>query len=108
MNGAFRPKGGNGVHGLCDDAAGGLFPSGWFSYAAADYELLDFWTESSRILHCISNCSASIPPVSLRTPPPFTQGRLWFPAAPQVRWKIEIFYKGENGLPRRCFGSFSQ
>ena len=23
MNGAFRPKGGNGVHGLCDDAGGG-------------------------------------------------------------------------------------
>ena len=47
------------------------------------------WFWSSRILHSLSNCSASIPPVSLRTPPPFTQGRLWFPVAPNVRWKIE-------------------
>ena len=47
-------------------------------------------------MHSLTNCVASIPPVSLRTPPPFTQGRLWFPVAPQMRWKIEIFYKGKT------------
>ena len=75
MNGAFRPKGGNGVHGLCDDATGGLFRRTLMRDEDPGYELSDFWARSSRILRCTSNCSASIPPVSLRTPPPFTQGR---------------------------------
>ena len=66
---------------------GGLFPSGLFSHAASDYELLDFWTGSSRILHSLTNCVASIPPSSLRTPPPFTQGRLCCPATPPLWWK---------------------
>ena len=40
-------------------------------------------------MHSYTNCSASIPPSSLRTPPPFTQGRLWFPAAPGVQCIID-------------------
>ena len=32
---------------------------------------------------------ASIPPVSLRTPPPFTQGRLWCGGTPQVQRKTK-------------------
>ena len=52
-------------------------------------------------MHSLSNYSASIPPVSLRTPPPFTQGRLCCPAAPRVRWNIIVFCQ-ENGLPPQC------
>ena len=89
VNGAFRPKGGNGVRGLCDDASGGLFRRSGTQNAESDYELFDFWTWSSRILHSLTNCKASIPPVSLRTPPPFTQGRHWCSAHPQMRRRTE-------------------
>ena len=41
---------------------GGLFPSGLFSHAAADYEPFDFWIWDNRILHSLTNCVASIPP----------------------------------------------
>ena len=62
MNGAFRPKGGNGVHGLFDDAAGGLFRRSLIMNTGSDYELPNFWTRSSRILHSLTCCVASIPP----------------------------------------------
>ena len=51
------------------------------------------WFWSSRILHSLTNCSASIPPVSLRTPPPFTQGRLWYSATPLVLCEIAAFHE---------------
>ena len=37
MNGAFRPKGGNGVHGLCNDETEGLMQSSWISCAKSGY-----------------------------------------------------------------------
>ena len=49
------------------------------------------WFWSSRILHSLSNCSASIPPVSLRTPPPLTGEAL---RAPFVRTVLSPL-KGE-------------
>ena len=100
----------------------GLFRRIGPSKVESDYELSDFWTWRSRILRCISNCTASIPPSCRRkvrelrfrlwgeklrslpcsssphqtryaglwrgpliSTPPFTQGRLWFPATPLVR-----------------------
>ena len=68
-------------------------------------------------MHSLTTCVASIPPVSLRTPPPFTQGRLWCGGTPLVhqkieapmhgeriatpvtRWKLATAQQGENGLP---------
>ena len=46
---------------------GGLFRRIGPSKVESDYELSDFWTWSSRILRCISNCAASIPPALCAT-----------------------------------------
>ena len=61
VNEAFRPKGGNGVHGLCDDETEGLMQRSWRCSANSDYSMSENRTAHNRILHSASKCAGTIP-----------------------------------------------
>ena len=48
--------------GLALARSGGLFRRRGITKAESDYELSDFWTRSSRILHTLTHSNAAIPP----------------------------------------------